>query len=361
MSTLVILSCDDCGHATPATSPAMAAYALRRHSCATVLERVARGQRRLDRLALSGPEQPCQHNDRHPHGDRVRYVIDKCRCRPCRDSANRYERARQRQQMYGHDAYVDAGPARAHITALMAAGMGLKRIVAVSDISQGLLWKLIYGKRRADGTRTPSKRIRPTTEAVILAITLDLADGARVSGVGTRRRLQALVAVGWSQSKLARRLGMGGRNFGHLIHNLGLTGEVTVTHAKAVTALYDQLWDQLPPHTQHRDHIAYSRAINHAIGYDWPVPMAWDEDDIDDPDAQPDRGEQQQRRGTGRPVEFSIEDIDFILDNDPLTIDQLADRLKVSQDTIKHHLARSGRRDLLARMLRNKTVQEYAA
>jgi DNA-binding CsgD family transcriptional regulator len=359
MSTLVILTCDDCGHSTPATSPAMAAYALRRHSCATVRERAARGQRRLDRLALSGPEQPCQHNDRHPHGDRVRYVIDKCRCRPCRDSANRYERARQRQQMYGHDAYVDAAPARAHIKALMAAGMGLKRIVEVSDISQGLLWKLIYGKTRADGTRAASQRIRPITEQTILAIHLNLAGGARVSGVGTRRRLQALVAIGWSQSKLARRLGMGGRNFGHLIHNLGMTGAVTVAHAKAVTALYDQLWDQAPPRTEWRDHIAYSRSLSYSAKAGWVVPMAWSDDDIDNPNATPDLGEQEQV--AHRPQKFSIEDVDFILDNDPLTIDQLADRLHVSRNTIEIRLARTDRRDLLARMLRNKTVQEYAA
>ncbi len=44
-----------------------------------------------------------------------------------------------------------------------------------------------------------------------------------------------------------------------------------------------------------------------------------------------------------------------------VTIDQLADRLHVSRNTIEIRLARSDRRDLLARMLRNKTVQEFAA
>jgi plasmid maintenance system antidote protein VapI len=356
VSTLVILTCDDCGHTTPATSPATAAYALRRHSCATVRERVARGQRRLDRLALSGPEQPCTHPAQHLHGTYVCYVIDHCRCRPCRDANNTAERARRRQHMYGHPSYVDATPARAHILALMAAGMGLKRIVAVSDISQGLLWKLIYGKYRPDGTRNPSKRVRSVTEQTILAITLDLAGGAKVDSVGTTRRIQALVAIGWSQSKIAARLGVNPANFLGLAH--GRTG-VTTARAKAIADLYDELWNTTPPRAGHRDKIAYARSVRYAALAGWSVPMAWDEDTIDNPTALPDLG--QSAPLNGRPNKFSIEDIDFILDNDPLTIDQLADRLHVTRDTIEHRLARSDRRDLLARMLRNKTVQEYAA
>jgi plasmid maintenance system antidote protein VapI len=335
----------------------MAASALRRHSCATVRERAARAQRRLDRLAASGPEQPCHHKTHHPHGNRVRYVIDKCRCRPCRDANSTDNRRRVRDQMYGNPSYVDAGPARAHIEALTAAGMGLKRIVAVSDISQGQLWKLIYGKRRHGGERTPSRRIRPATEARILAITLDLADGARVDSTGTSRRIQALVAVGWSMSKIATRLGIDRGNFTALAQ--GRTA-VTVAHAKAVTTLYDQLWDQVPEHAEWRAYIAYSRSLSYAAKAGWVVPMAWDEDTIDNPDASPDLA------GTtgginGRPNKFEIEDIDFILDNDPLTIEQLADRLHVTRNTIEHRLAQAERRDLLARMIRNKTVQENAA
>jgi hypothetical protein len=271
-----------CGYATKPCSPAAAAYSFGRHSCDTHRERAARGQRRLDRLALSGPEQPCTHPARHVHGTYVAYVADLCRCRPCRDANRAYEAGLTRRAMYGHAAYVDAAPARAHIEALTAAGMGLKRIVAVSDISQGLLWKLIYGKTRPDGTRTPSKRIRAATQTAILAVRLDLADGARVNSVGTARRIQALVAIGWSMSKIAARLGILRSNFTAIAH--GRT-DVTVAHAKAVADLYDQLWNTAPPHAGHRDKIAYSRSIRYAAKAGWAVPMAWD--DIDDPAARP--------------------------------------------------------------------------
>jgi transcriptional regulator with XRE-family HTH domain len=256
--------------------------------------------------------------------------------------------------MYGHDAYVDATPARAHITALMAAGMGLKQIVAVSDISQGLLWKLIYGKRRTDGTRTPSKRIRLVTEQTILTITLNLADGARIDSTGTTRRIQALVAIGWSQSKIAARLGILRSNFTALAH--GQT-DVTVAHANAVADLYDELWNTAPPRAGHRDKIAYSRSIRYATLAHWCVPMAWDTETIDDPAAKPDLGLHDNLTGGKR---VHVDDIEFLADQG-LTIEQVAHRMSVVKSTIEHACARSDRRDLLARMIRNKTVQEYAA
>ena len=283
MRTEVVSFCA-CGYATKPCSPAAAAYSFGRHSCDTYRERVARGQRRLDRLALSGPEQPCTHKTHHQHGTYVCYVIDLCRCRPCRDANRAYVAGLTRRHLYGHAAYVDAAPARAHIIALTAAGMGLKRIVAVSDISQGLLWKLIYGKTRPDGTRTPSKRIRAATQSAILAVRLDLAGGARIDSTGTTRRIQALVAIGWSQSQLAARLGILRSNFTALAQ--GRT-DVTVTHAKAVSALYEQLWDQVPEHAEWRAHIAYSRALNYAVAAGWVVPQGWDDEDLDNPDARP--------------------------------------------------------------------------
>ena len=278
MSPQIILTCDDCGHTTPLNTPTMAAYSLRKHSCATVRERAARAQRRLDRLALSGPEQPCTHNDRHPHGDRVRYVIDKCRCRPCRDVASKYQRDLDRRHAYGKVTYVPADPARAHVQALQAQGMGWKRVARQAGLNNSTMWKLLYGD--PSRPQAPSKRIRPATETKILTVTLDLAGAVDVPSLGTRRRIQALVATGWSQSKIAERLGVTRSNFGKVVHG---TAPVHASTRAAVADLYDQLWDQAPPQGNQRDRIAYSRAINYARGRSWVVPLAWDEDTIDDP------------------------------------------------------------------------------
>jgi transcriptional regulator with XRE-family HTH domain len=349
----------DCGWQGSPTTPARVSYSFRQHSCARQAAKDAKAENgRAIAARIDHTPKPCHHKQvTHVHGTRACYVLDKCRCIPCGQDRARWERASSRAKAYGRwDNLVDATPAREHVAALAAQGMGLKRIVAVSDVSQGLLWKLVYGKRHKDGSRIPSVRITKSANQRILALRLDLADGARIDSTGTSRRIQALVAIGWSQSKIAARLGILRSNFTAIAQ--GRT-DVTVTRAKAVADLYDQLWDQTPPHVEWRAHIAYSRSLSYSAKAGWVVPMAWDEDTIDNPDTTPDLG--QASPLSGRPNKFSIEDIDFILDNDPLTIDQLADRLHVTRDTIEHRLARSDRRDLLARMIRNKTVQENAA
>jgi transcriptional regulator with XRE-family HTH domain len=167
----------------------------------------------------------------------------------------------------------------------MEQGMGLKRIVAVSEVSQGQLWKLMYGKKRPDGTRSASRRITPRVEARILAVRLDLADGARIDSSGAVRRVQALVALGWSQSKICIRLGISRSNFTPIAQ--GARPTMLVAHDKAIRALYAEWSMQLPPQTEWRDKIAASRARNYAGAAGWLPPLAWDDDALDDPASAP--------------------------------------------------------------------------
>lgn len=127
------------------------------------------------------------------------------------------------------------------------------------------------------------KRIKRENAEKILAVKPDislLAAGASIPSRGTHRRLQALVARGWSQSKLADRLGVDRGNFGVMMQR----ARVSVTLHRQVEALFDDLWNKQPPRTAWRDSIAYSRTIRYARERRWLPPLAWD--DIDN-DAEP--------------------------------------------------------------------------
>ena len=285
MSTRAVATCDCGWTGGPYRSPAQATYAVVRHSCDKYAADQARAARVRARRTDPGARVECTCKvARHVHGTHAAYVVDRCRCRPCRDAAAAYERTRSRQRAYGRAAYIDAQPARDHVRALQAQGMGWKRIVAAAGLSNSVLWKLLYG----DHTRSqqPSKRIRPATEARILAVTLDLGATVPVPGYGTRRRLQALVATGWSQTKLAGLLGMSVANFNPLIHGRDTT-RVRHSTERAVTALYARLWDTPPPADTRGHRGAAKRSTALAARYGWAVPMAWDDDTIDDPDARP--------------------------------------------------------------------------
>jgi transcriptional regulator with XRE-family HTH domain len=287
MATRYAVACTDCPFTGTYASQAKADHAHRRHSCERHRQRAADTARGLARhAAIDRTPKPCLHKEAdHQHGSYACYVLDLCRCLPCAAANNDYESNRLRQQAYGRwNGLVDAEPARVHVRRLMAQGMGLKRICAVSDVSQGQVWKLLYGKKRQDGSRTPSKRITPRVEANILAVRLDLADGAKIDSTGAVRRIQALVALGWSQSKIAARLGILRSNFTELAQ--GRTG-ITVVHEKAVRALYDEWSMQLPPETGHRDKIAAARSRNYAAVRGWEPPLAWDDETIDDRAAAP--------------------------------------------------------------------------
>lgn len=361
MSTKHTATCD-CGWTGAYSSDAKAAYALRRHSCDAHRVRQERAARVAARQASSGPVRDCAcPNTHHAHGTRNAYVVDKCRCRPCRDAANAYERQRAKDRAYGRDAYTDATPVRAHIEHLQAQGMGWKRIAAAAGIETSVVWKIIYG----DVTRAlaPTKRVMPKTHDAILAVTLDLAPGAVIDGTGTRRRLQALVTLGWSMSELARRLDVLPSNFGTTIHG---RKQVTAATASKARDLYDHLWDQpAPPSGRHG--CVPIKARNYAARMGWAPPLAWDDATIDDPAATPYVDEvttardRMSNKGAGRVNADSLTDCAIEWG---MTIEQAAVRLSVSRDAIYQGLIRlpgddEQRAALRAAFHRNATAQGH--
>ncbi|MGG5257485.1 helix-turn-helix transcriptional regulator [Phycicoccus avicenniae] len=349
--------CDTCGYvAGPSKTQPLAEHGFRIHSCAKRLARKASAARgRARDAAVDRTPKRCEHPQaQHEHGTHACYVLDRCRCRPCAAANARYEQQRARRHAYGRfDTYVDAQPARDHVRRLMDAGVGLKRIAEVAGVSQSALGKLIYG---AKGRPATARATRPVADKILaVRLTLDTyAPGARVPNVGTKRRLQALMAGGWSQTRLAEQIGMEVRNFNHLLHG---KRAVTARTARAVADLYDHLWDQAPPATSRWTAGGITRSRGYALEHGFAPAVAWDDDTIDDPSATPDLGETGPKRA-GRPVEHVIEDIEFLLDLEPLaTAEQIAQRLRYrDRSAVQNLLARAERRDLLDVLARNASL-----
>lgn len=113
-----------------------------------------------------------------------------------------------------------------------------------------------------------------------------------VDATGTRRRLRALVALGWPSTYLKTRIGAA-----HIIFT-----DSAVVHprtAARVRALYDELGGTLGP---------APRSRTYAAAKGWPPPLAWDDDTIDDPAATPYVGPVPSRAARGR--EQLVEDFE---------------------------------------------------
>ncbi|TYK45190.1 sigma-70 family RNA polymerase sigma factor [Actinomadura decatromicini] len=276
---------------------------------------------------------------RYEHGTLGAAKIDGCNCDACRAADRRYMNRRYRLMAYGQwQPYVDAAPVRDHVRRLQEFGVGWMTVARLSGVPRGSMSKLLYG----DGPRgmAPSKRVRPATAAALLAIepSMDvLADGAMVDGTGTRRRMQALVAIGWPQARLAERLGVDRTNL-----NKALRGDMPVRcrTARAARALYDELWDEPPPADGHREKIASNRARNYARDRGWVPPLAWDDDTIDDPAAVPDVGAETSRQ------DALFENCEELL-RQGFTLRQVAERLGVAESYLQRVRVR-GRRNLEA-------------
>ncbi len=198
-----------------------------------------------------------------------------------RADARRAARARRaRLKAYGRwKPFVDPGRAKAHVLMLRTQSIGWKRVAKLAGVSEDTVARLLY--------RKPPRPIRSETEAKILAVTPDLANlaaGARLNSIGSRRRLQALVAVGWPQRWLAARLGWQWPRFTAVMNR---ENSITAANARAVIVLYDKLRDQLPPQATAAERGAVAKALNVAHSHRWALPQAWDDDTIDNPQARP--------------------------------------------------------------------------
>jgi len=175
------------------------------------------------------------------------------------------------------------------------------RATRLAGVSHGTVSKLLYGTP----DRPPSRRIRPQTEAKILAVRPaleNLADAARTDGTGARRRLRALMARGFPAGLLATRIGVQVTNFSKVLR---AEGKIEAATVRAILALYEELWNADPA-----AHGVTPRAAAYAAGvarkYGWPPPMAWGEE-IDDPSFTPEVGD----RRPSRPLVVA-EEVEFL-------------------------------------------------
>ena len=273
----------ECGFTGTYRTEGLAARSLRAHSCDKArAEAAAAARARAREATIDRTPVACEHTrTTHTHGTHACYVLDRCRCLPCSVANAAYEEARKRAKVYGAPPpYVDAEPARAHLRALSAAGVGWKRVAMQAGLPGSTVYPLLYGKGAG---KPPRARARKTTVDAILAVpmpTLDrLGGGAVVDSTGTTRRLRALAVLGWSAAQLAAR-----GNLDPQVVRAMMRGDraTTARTALAVRALYEDLWDQAPtPGT------SATRARAHAARQGWAPPLAWDDDTIDLPDASP--------------------------------------------------------------------------
>jgi hypothetical protein len=114
-----------------------------------------------------------------------------------------------------------------------------------------------------------------------------------VDATGTRRRVQALAAIGWSHANVSRYIGWEGT---FLAQAMRTRGKVHVDTAAAVRKAYDDLSMKLPPQTTTSERMSVARTLKLAERQGWLPPLSYDDGRIDDPDYRPHAGSNRRHR-----------------------------------------------------------------
>jgi hypothetical protein len=257
------------------------------------------------------------------HGTLTAYCSHACRCPDCKRVANRHVKAWRLRRLQGEVMLVDAQPMRDHVQALLAAGMSFRGIALTAG------WK----SRNSLASSLERDRVTVRTFERVMAISpeSDMRRFGYVDATGSQRRLQGLVAIGWTTWEITRR--MGGKDHG-TVTDITSCNNTTIRRATAdaIKAIFDELWDKPGP-----SRISAQRAAKRG----WVVPLAWDDDTIDDPAATPDLGEPDAPVRRGRSRADVVEDYLDTWDHHLGYVPAAAARLGMTESTLMRLLYRA--------------------
>lgn len=253
------------------------------------------------------------------HGTSTAYVTHKCRCDICRSEHSKRQKRYRLDRARGVQKLVDAQPLRDHVDRLYVAGM------SQWDITIAAGWK----SRNALADAYRRDKVTPRTLQRVLAVTAPPVErrNGYVDATGSRRRLQALAVMGWSTRRIAAHLGNLDAQTYQFIQS-GRNRTIRRRTAEAIAGLYDELWDKPGPS---------DRTRSHALRKGWVPPLAWDDEEIDRPEATP-HGDGWQPRKRDRAA--LVEDV-AELQSHGLPLPAIAQRLGMTEVALERALYRA--------------------
>jgi hypothetical protein len=342
-----------CGYTAKGTTPGLVAKHFRAHSCQRHIakrERAERARAKFD--AVDRTPKPCQHKKaKHQHGTHLAYKRDDCRCLPCLRAAIKAANMLELRKMNGHPLRIPAADVRRHLQHLIAQGMTVRDIARRAGVAHFTLHRLLHGRRVEDvGPVVPMQTVRAKTARALMSVEpRPSRDRHGEPAIGSTRRLQALVAQGWSLPLLATETGLSPINLRRIANSDAM--HVTDRVREQITDAYDRLWNRTPDTSTAHGLGSYTKSRNMAKARGWAPPLAWDDDTINDPKARP-QGIHHEPVGKHQAQLIKraafIENVTELLDAG-LTEPAILARLRINRDAFERRCYRAGRGDLIAR------------
>ena len=261
------------------------------------------------------------------------YTRHRCRCDGCCAARSRYMKRRKFAQSQGRTYRIDAAPVRAHLQRCIDAGLTVTDISERSQYGRSEIRDILDGKQTGI-TRSAAERI-----AVVQPTRTPRR--AYIDPTGTRRRVHALIAVGWTYADIADQCGRRRQWVSEFMQSSRVHAKV----AAAIADAFDHMW-QGPD-------VPCPKSLHAARLNGYLTALAWDDDHgphgIDNPDATPYTDRRKGKRET------SAEKVEWLLDGG-LRLEGIIDRLDTNRSSLNRALDRAGRGDLWERLTREEAA-----
>jgi hypothetical protein len=189
---------------------------------------------------------------------------------------------------------VNARAIREHILKLRAAG-GTYESIGLAAGTGATTVHCIANARRPLVRAEVARQLLAVSEADISSV--------RPSPGAVMWRLRALVAMGYTCSRMAAATGIPPATLRRIVRGEART--IRPELQQVAIALFEAWWDKTPPRRTRREKLAAGRALKRAALNDWPCPAGLDEDELDRPGYQPQYG-WRYARGTGVAEDYPL-------------------------------------------------------
>ena len=258
-----------------------------------------------------------------------------CHCPPCMVQRRRMAKLRRT----GRLPRPDPALAWERIDSWMGAGYSAAWIATACGLQMRNIESAL-SERNAGHVR----KLGATVTGRIMAADIRTGTAGHCDALVARRRLQALACHGFDTSRLQAASGISFVTLASI--RRGATKDITAARHHQIADLYELLSGRFGTSTEARRRATLAG---------WVPPLGWD--NIDDPTETPNTGA---TSGWTSSQRFDLDDVEFLLDVAPYTLDQLAERLNVTKSAIEHACERGDRRDILTRLARNTTLRDRA-
>lgn len=220
----------------------------------------------------------------HEHGELATYNSAKhlCRCSACREASAKNRRGQRKDRVVGvGPRTTDVRPVLRRLHVLRSRGLTIKRIAELAGMSARSISE-IANLRDATGRKIHRDSARAIMAIIPPSDIRDVSETMKAPARGTRVRLQALQALGWSIRSIAQTSGLGECHLTTILEQRPNGDRITARTIRLVAQAYEELWDSRPAQETPAQRAAVSRTLNRAERAGWKPPMAHDDAEIDE-------------------------------------------------------------------------------